>query len=42
MADRLDVDRDGRLYVATRFGVQISDRADKVYRRLLNARGAIS
>jgi sugar lactone lactonase YvrE len=30
MADGLDVDRDGRLYVATRFGVQICDQAGKV------------
>lgn len=30
MADGLDVDREGRLYVATRFGVQICDQAGKV------------
>jgi gluconolactonase len=42
MADGLDVDRDGRLYVATRYGVQICDQAGKVQAILPTPNGKIS
>jgi sugar lactone lactonase YvrE len=42
MADGIRVDRDGRLYVATRMGVQIADQAGKVQAILPTPNGKIS
>ena len=41
-ADGLEVDRDGRLYVATRLGVQVCDQAGRVHCIIPTPNGKIS